>query len=251
MKSDDGAIALARAVNSLHNRQFIKERAKFDSGERKKTALVGAAGAILKSADKPKDSPSSGGERQRLRDVVRQMVALVEKETGKRVPPAALQALIWYPEQELYKKLGVKLRVTSQDYAGAAQSLLTKEGFDGKRISAAAESRPEPARQVAGGKVGGPAQAAGAKGEKLGPLKGEERTAFVGPRVAERLKQEANAKPLTEVFAGLEKRGLPKTNMEKLISRRDDATRINYVQDNFIDILSELEDSGKVKINCD
>ena len=251
MKSDDGAIALARAVNSLHNRQFIKERAKFDSGERKKTALVGAAGAILKSADKPKDSPSSGGERQRLRDVVRQMVALVEKETGKRVPPAALQALIWYPEQELYKKLGVKLRVTSQDYAGAAQSLLTKEGFDGKRISAAAESRPEPARQVAGGKVGGPAQAAGAKGEKLGPLKGEERTAFVGPRVAERLKQEANAKSLTEVFAGLEKRGLPKTNMEKLISRRDDATRINYVQDNFIDILSELEDSGKVKINCD
>lgn len=251
MKSDDGAIALARAVNSLHNRQFIKERAKFDSGERKKTALVGAAGAILKSADKPKDSPSSGGERQRLRDVVRQMVALVEKETGKRVPPAALQALIWYPEQELYKKLGVKLRVTSQDYAGAAQSLLTKEGFDGKRISAAAESRPEPARQVAGGKVGGPAQAAGAKGEKLGPLKGEERTAFVGPRVAERLKQEANAKPLTEVFAGLEKRGLPKTNMEKLISRRDDAARINYVQDNFIDILSELEDSGKVKINCD
>ena len=251
MKSDEGAIALARAVNSLHNRQFIKERAKFDSGERKKTALVGAAGAILKSADKPKDSPSSGGERQRLRDVVRQMVDLVEKETGKRVPPAALQALIWYPEQELYKKLGVKLRVTSQDYAGAAESLLTKEGFDGKRISAAAESGPRPARQVAGGKVGRPAPEAGAKGEKLGPLKGEERTAFVGPRVAERLKQEANAKPLTAIFAGLEKRGLAKTNMEKLINRRDDAARINYVQENFIDILSELEDSGKVKINCD
>ena len=251
MKSDEGAIALARAVSSLHNRQFIKERAKFDSGERKKTALVGAAGSILKSADKPKDSPSSGGERQRLRDVVRQMVDLVEKETGKRVPPAALQALIWYPEQELYKKLGVKLRVTSQDYAGAAESLLTKEGFDGKRISAAAESGPRPARQVAGGKVGRPAPEAGAKGEKLGPLKGEERTAFVGPRVAQRLKQEANAKPLTAIFAGLEKRGLAKTNMEKLINRRDDAARINYVQENFIDILSELEDSGKVKINCD
>ena len=251
MKSDEGAIALARAVSSLHNRQFIKERAKFDSGERKKTALVGAAGSILKSADKPKDSPSSGGERQRLRDVVRQMVDLVEKETGKRVPPAALQALIWYPEQELYKKLGVKLRVTSQDYAGAAESLLTKEGFDGKRISAAAESGPRPARQMAGGKVGRPAPEAGAKGEKLGPLKGEERTAFVGPRVAQRLKQEANAKPLTAIFAGLEKRGLAKTNMEKLINRRDDAARINYVQENFIDILSELEDSGKVKINCD
>jgi hypothetical protein len=251
MKSDEGAIALARAVNSLHNRQFIKERAKFDSGERKKTALVGVAGAILKSADKPKDSPSSGGERQRLRDVVRQMVDLVEKETGKRVPPAALQALIWYPEQELYKKLGVKLRVTSQDYAGAAKSLLTKEGFDGKRINAAAESGSGPARQMAERKVAGADTEAGAKNEKLGPLKGEERTAFVGPRVTQRLKQQANAKPLADVFAGLEKRGLPKTNMEKLINLRDDAARINYVQENFIDILSELEDSGKVKINCD
>jgi hypothetical protein len=251
MKSDEGAVALARAVNSLHNRQFIKERAKFDAGERKKTALVGVAGAILKSADKPKDSPASGGERQRLRDVVRQMVKLVEEQTGKRVPPAALQALIWYPEQELYKKLGVKLRVTSQDYAGAAQSLLTKEGFDGKRISAAAESGSGPTRQVAGGKVARPAPEAGAKGEKLGPLKGEERAAFIGPRVAEKLKQEANAKSLADVFAGLEKRGIAKVNMEKLISRRDDAARINYVQENFIDILSELEDSGKVKINCD
>ena len=251
MKSDDGAIALARAVNSLHNRQFIKERAKFDSKERYKTNLVGAAGTILKSADKPKDSPGGGGERQRLRDVVRQMVELVEQQTGKRVPPAALQALIWYPEQELYKKLGVKLRVTSQDYAGAAKSLLTKEGFDGKRISAAAESGSGPARQMAGGKVAGPAAKAGAKGESTGPLKGKEREAFVGPRVAEKLAQEAKAKPLTELFAGLNKRGLAKTRAEAAVKARPDAAQINYVQDNFLDILSELEDSGAVSINCD
>ena len=251
MKSDDGAIALARAVNSLHNRQFIKERAKFDSKERYKTNLVGAAGTILKSADKPKDSPGGGGERQRLRDVVRQMVEMVEQQTGKRVPPAALQALIWYPEQELYKKLGVKLRVTSQDYAGAAKSLLTKEGFDGKRISAAAESGSGPARQMAGGKVAGPAAKAGAKGESTGPLKGKEREAFVRPRVAEKLAQEAKAKPLAELFAGLNKRGLAKTRAEAAVKARPDAAQINYVQNNFLDILSELEDSGKVKINCD
>lgn len=251
MKSDDGAIALARAVNSLHNRQFIKERAKFDSKERYKTNLVGAAGTILKSADKPKDSPGGGGERQRLRDVVRQMVALVEQQTGKRVPPAALQALIWYPEQELYKKLGVKLRVTSQDYAGAAKSLLTKEGFDGKRISAAAESGSGPTRQMAGGKVAGPAAKAGAKGESTGPLKGKEREAFVGPRVAEKLAQEAKAKPLAELFAGLNKRGLAKTRAEAAVKARPDAAQINYVQDNFLDILSELEDSDAVSINCD
>jgi len=250
MVSDDGAIALARAVNSLHNRQFIRERAKFDSGERKKTALVGAAGAILKSADKPKDAPKSGGERQRLRDVVRQMVALVEKETGKRVPPAALQALIWYPEQELYKKLGVKLRVTSQDYAGAAKSLLTKEGFDGKRISAAAKSGSGSTRQMAGGKVAGTNQTIGATGKSTGPLQGKERQAFIQPRVAKALVEEANALPLEEIFTKLDKRGIAKANAEKIVARRNDAARIKYVQDNFLDILSELEDSNKIEINC-
>lgn len=251
MKSDDGAIALARAVNSLHNRQFIKERAKFDSKERYKTNLVGAAGAILKSADKPKDAPKSGGERQRLRDVVRTMVDLVHRETGKRVPPAALQALIWYPEQELYKKLGVKLRVTSQDYAGAAKSLLTKEGFDGKRISAAAKSGSGSTRQVAGGKIAGTNQTIGATGKSTGPLQGKERDAFIQPRVAKALAEEANALPLEELFTRLDKRGIAKANAEKIVARRDDATRIKYVQDNFLDILSELEDSGKVEINCD
>jgi len=240
IKTDEGAVALARQINSLHNRQFIKERAKFDAGTRIKTDLVGAAASILKSADKPKDSPGSGGERQLLRDVVRRMVAKVEKETGKRVPPAALQALIWYPEQELYKKLGVKLRVTSQDYAGAAKSLLTKEGFDGKRISAAAEPGPGPARQVAGKQVAGANQPTGQQGGPSGPLSGKERETFIATRT-----------PLETIFSGLSKRGLAKTRAEAAIELRPDSAQIKYVQENFLDILSELEDSDLVKINCD
>jgi len=240
LKTDEGAVALARQVNSLHNRQFIKERDKFDAGTRIKTDLVGAAASILKSADKPKDSPGSGGERQLLRDVVRRMVDKVEKETGKRVPPAALQALIWYPEQELYKKLGVKLRVTSQDYAGAAKSLLTKEGFDGKRISAAAKSGPGPARQVAGKQVAGANQPTGQQGGPSGPLSGKERDTFI-----------ATQTPLETIFSGLGKRGLAKTRAEAAVELRPDSAQIKYVQENFLDILSELEDSDLVKINCD
>jgi hypothetical protein len=251
MKSDEGAIALARAINKLHNRQFKYERAAFDAGVRKKTALVGAAGTILKSADKPKDSPGSGGERQRLREVVRQMVKLVEDQTGQRVPPAALQALIWYPEQELYKKLGVKLRVTSQDYAGAAKSLLTKEGFDGKRISAAAQSGSGSARPVAGKTVAGTNQTVSTTGKSVGPLQGKERTAFIETRVERNLVTEANAVPLEDLFTKLNKKGIAKTNAEKIVNRREDSAKIMYVQENFLDILSELEDSGKVKINCD
>ena len=251
LKTDEGAIALARQVYSLHNRQFIKERAAFDSGTRVKTSLVGAADAILKSADKPSDAPSSGGERQRLRDVVRQMVDLVEQQTGKRVPPAALQALIWYPEQELYKKLGVRLRVTSQDYAGAAKSLLTKEGFDGKRINTAAESGPGSARQVAGEPVAGSAQPVGKTVEGLVPLQGEEREAFIRNRAAKVAAEAVRKEPLESVFAGLDKRGLARTRAEAAFTARPDGAQIKYVQENFTDILIQLEDADKVKINCD
>lgn len=250
-KTDEGAIALAREINALHNRQFIKERAAFDSGARIKTTLVGVSGAILKSADKPTDSPASGGERQRLRDVVRQMVAMVEKETGKRVPPAALQALIWYPEQELYKKLGVRLRVTSQDYAGAAKSLLTKEGFDGKRISTAAKSGPGPSRQVAGQPDSGKNGPNGGPVEGLVPLQGEERESFIRERAAKIAADAVKAQSLESIFGGLDKRGLARTRAEAAFTARPDGAQIKYVQENFHDILIKLEDADKVKINCD
>ena len=249
-ESDAGAIALARKIFSLHNRQFIKERAAFDSGARIKTALVGASGSIIKSADKPTDAPGSGGERQLLRSVVREMVDLVEKQTGKRVPPAALQALIWYPEQELYKKLGVKLRVTSQDYAGAAQSLLKKEGFDGKRISAAAKSGPRQAQPVAGKQNARAARSVSGAGQRLDAFQGQERTNFIQGKIEQTLNSKANATPLADLFAGLEKRGLAKTKTEGLVNRRPDAAGIRYIQDNFLDILDELDTAGKVEINC-
>lgn len=56
---------------------------------------------------------------------------------------------------------------------------------------------------------------------------------------------------LESLFEGLNGRGLKRTRALATVNARPDATRINYVQENFIDILSELEDSGKVKINCD
>ena len=251
MKTDEGAIALARQVHSLHNRQFIKERAAFDAGTRIKTALVGAADSIIKSSDKPTDAPASGGERQRLRDVVRQMVDMVEEQTGKRVPPAALQALIWYPEQELYKSLGVKLRVTSQDYAGAAKSLLTKEGFDAKRIDTATKSGPGPARQVAGKPVTGTNQANGRPTGGAVPLKGAERDTFLAERTARANAQVVAAQSLQTIFESLDKRGLAKTRAEAAFVSRPDGAQIKYIQENFNDILIQLEDADKVKINCD
>jgi hypothetical protein len=178
------------------------------------------------------------------------MVDMVEQQTGKRVPPAALQALIWYPEQELYKKLGVRLRVTSQDYAGAAKSLLTKEGFDGKRISTAAQPGPGPARQVAGQPDSGKNGPNGKPVEGLVPLQGAERESFIRERTAKIAADAVKAQPLEDIFTGLDKRGLAKTRAEAAFTARPDGAQIKFVQENYLDILSELDDSDLVKINC-
>lgn len=182
MGPDGDAIeALARLVNKRHQAEFKARRAEFDAKTRVKSDLVASSDTILKSLDKPRDSPASGGERQDLRDIVRRTVALVEKAYGKRVPPAALQALIWYPEQELYRNHGVSLNVTSQDYAGAIRKRLESEGYDGQKLSAA-ESRSREAQRLAGPADGRADQGGGQADGRPDALTEEERTAFLAAR---------------------------------------------------------------------
>jgi hypothetical protein len=103
------------------------------------------------------------------------MVDIVEEKYGKRVPPASLQAVIWYPEQELYKALGVKLRVTSQNYAGAIEKILTGEGYGETNLRAAAKLGSRTAQQLAKSAVSKGAKATGAEPVRLGALKTEEK----------------------------------------------------------------------------
>jgi hypothetical protein len=53
------------------------------------------------------------------------------------------------------------------------------------------------------------------------------------------------------VFEGLDARGLAKARAESALAGRDDADQIRFIQDNFLDILAEAQDSGRIKINCD
>jgi hypothetical protein len=179
MGPDGDAIeALARLVNKAHQAEFKARRAEFDAKTRVKSDLVASSDTILKSLDKPRDSPASGGERQDLRDVVRRTVAMVEKAYGKRVPPAALQALIWYPEQELYRNHGVSLNVTSQDYAGAIRKRLESEGYDGQQLTAA-ESGSRQAQRLAGKPDGQGARREDGQAGGSVQLSAEERTEFL------------------------------------------------------------------------
>lgn len=56
---------------------------------------------------------------------------------------------------------------------------------------------------------------------------------------------------LASIFTGLSSRGLAKSRAKKAAEAHPRAAQIAYVQDNFHDILTELEDKGLVKINCD
>ncbi|MFN6338686.1 MAG: hypothetical protein ACK41W_08175, partial [Cyanobacteriota bacterium] len=69
--------------------------------------------------------------------------------------------------------------------------------------------------------------------------------------LSKRKVQEVSPTGLESLFEGLNGRGLKRTRAQAAVNARPDAARLNYVQENFLDILSELEDSGKVKINCD
>ena len=245
---DEAALELARRVKKAHEKDFKTNRAEFDAGERSKTQLVNSSDRLINSVDKPKDAPANGTERRNLRSVVRKAVAEVERTHGERIPPAAMQALIWYPEQELYSALGVSLPVTSQDYAGAAQKLLEEEGYDLPTIRAAAESGARRTRQVAGKSVGQRPEEVGAEPQRSIPFEGREREEFIRrryertelekERVAPRRKKvlfevapDPNNKPLTEAWRSLD-------NAVRLaISER-------IVQDMVPKVLSEFDTSG-------
>jgi hypothetical protein len=67
-------------------------------------------------------------------------------------------------------------------------------------------------------------------------------------RIAESVTPDAD---LASIFKGLSSRGLAKVRARKAAAAHQRAAQIAYVQENFMDILTELEDSGLVNINCD
>jgi hypothetical protein len=174
---EQAMIDLARKVKSLHEKDFKKNRDLFDSGQREKTDFVKSSENIIKSLDSPKDAPSTGAERRLLRDVVRRMRQRIADVTGQDIPPASLQAIAWYPEQELYKALGAKLRVTSQNYANSMRKLLEGEGFDGDRISESAKLGSRRTRRADAGEVAAGTRPTGRRPSRT--LSPEEREAFL------------------------------------------------------------------------
>jgi len=152
----------AREIKRQHESDYRKYAAEFKSGKREKSEKTLAAENLIKLLDGTNDVPMNGTHRNQLRDITYRAIRKFEEATGVSIEPAAFQALIWYPEQDLYKSLGVNLRHVRQDYATSTEQYLTKLGVDRGRIKRAkdrvrrrAERGPDAVRRGAGADVGG------------------------------------------------------------------------------------------------
>lgn len=132
--STDELVARATQLAKQHEKDFKQFRSEYDSGVRKKSEATNAAITIVKSLKATRDAPSTGREREQLRDIVNRAINKMRDRTGQDIPPAAFQALIWYPEQDLYKKLGVNLKHVRQDYANSTKQFLRNEGFSEREL---------------------------------------------------------------------------------------------------------------------
>lgn len=156
----DKLLEEARKVKSAHERMY-KNMTAAEKKTFKKPEKTLAAENLIKKIDLTNDEPRNGSERNYLRDITRRAMAKFEEATGVSIEPAAFQALIWYPEQDLYQSLGVNLSHVRQDYATATEQHLIRLGVDpGKikrakdRVRRSAERRAESVRPDSRGDVG-------------------------------------------------------------------------------------------------
>lgn len=182
--SRDALIDEAFKLIAKHEKDFKANRDLYDlpKGHPKrkvKSEATLAAYTIKGSLRDTVDAPASGTERNELRKLVQEAVEKFNAQTGLDIQPAAFQALIWYPEQDLYKSLGVKLKNVRKDFASSLKELLIKEGFDEADLNAAIDrvqqSREQRARSVRQSSVGDDARTAGRRSPEAGrPVQGQE-----------------------------------------------------------------------------
>jgi hypothetical protein len=122
----DALVEIANEFRLEHDRIFQtpEVQALFRQKKYNKPEWAKAAEAIVTQQNKPQDSPSGGNFRnavRRIMDKTRQKMA----DSGYDVTNADLQAILWYPEKNLYKKLGVRTKDNLNiDYAQAFERIL-------------------------------------------------------------------------------------------------------------------------------
>jgi hypothetical protein len=269
--SRDALIDEAFKLIAKHEKDFKANRDLYDLPEghpkrKVKSEATLAAYTIKGSLRDTVDAPASGTERNELRKLVQEAVEKFNAQTGLDIQPAAFQALIWYPEQDLYKSLGVKLKNVRKDFASSLKELLIKEGFDEADLNAAIDrvqqSREQRARSVRQSSVGDDARTAGRRSPEAGrPVQGQEDpanpaikpgTGVLSSAVSDYFKQPtpAQIKEQVEPAEQIAKfvLGKPGTEFENGISTYDDLVDLANMLDVSVEIVSasKMQDRGSM-----
>ena len=111
----------------------LAERATKDyvkSGYKAKTELNKASKNYVEAQRKVLEQPKSGGHRAYMRAAVDNALEKLRAQ-GIELDRAALQALVWYPEKELYSRLGVGNKKSAPtDYEAEFAAIARERGAD-------------------------------------------------------------------------------------------------------------------------
>ena len=146
-KDTDAIIELAGEVRLEFERIFktpevqkaYKKNPKKWSKE-EKPEWAKAAQTLYDGQIKPKDSPFGSGYRKSVRRIMTKTKEKLSRD-GIEVTNADLQAILWYPEKNLYSKLGAKVKDLNTDYSQAYDILLERKKSDGTETNQRALER--------------------------------------------------------------------------------------------------------------
>ena len=120
LADDDLLIELAQRAH----KDYVK------SGYKNKTELNKASKNFVEAQKKVLEAPGGGKQRNFMRETVDEALEILRQQ-GIELDRAALQALIWYPEKELYAKFGVgSKRSAPTDYETEFAKIANSRGVD-------------------------------------------------------------------------------------------------------------------------
>jgi hypothetical protein len=164
-------------IIKAHERDYKQNRAQYDSGDRIKTELTYSAERVQKALQGINEQPLSGGHREWIRNVWNRARGILA-EQGHNVSNADMQAIWWYPEKDLYAKMGGRpSEGINVDYSTALQDAARKAGVSDADIAEAVSAAHRGPGSPATGDVAG--------GNALGRSKGRGADAGQGPAQAQ------------------------------------------------------------------
>ena len=114
----------------LQELAYRAHKAYVKSGYKDKTELNKSSKNFVEAQKKVLEQPRTGSERNYMRSTVDEALGILSQQ-GIELDRAALQALIWYPEKELYAKLGIGTkRSAPTDYETEFATVATERGVD-------------------------------------------------------------------------------------------------------------------------